>query len=273
MPLREIQIEQQCHGYKGGHQLLASSIKLSRQDQDAIDRLSDISGQLRPNEIFSPYVTAYPLPSREFYVVARTWQDLEARRAGCVLTRSLLLRADDWAATEDVSGIMQCLKEVRRERLDSDSFAFHSAEPHPLPSIEASQTVELVEALFLEERQPVVVFGAPQAELVITRLLTALWPGLKQSFSVCSYALGPRLASGRPFDLVFTPKELRSRFAKWEGRRIDGGNEREKSVRHRWSVATARKIFCPRLTLSVFLQVIAPVMSPSSDSRFCGTTC
>lgn len=243
MPLREIQIEQQCHGYKGGHQLLASSIKLSREDQDTIDRLSDISGQLRPNELFSPYITAYALPSKEFYVIARTWQDLEARRAGCVLTRSLLVREEDWAKTEDVAGVMQHLKEVNREQLDANSFAFRDSYPSTLPSVEVSQTVELVEALFLEERQPVAVFGGPQAELVITRLLTALWPGLKRSFSACSYALGPRPASGRAFDLIFTPKELRSRFARWDGRRIDGSGERERSVRHRWSVATARKIF------------------------------
>lgn len=243
MPSREIQIDQQCHGYKGGHQLLASSIKLSRQDQDTIDRLSDISGPLRPNEKFAPYLTTYPLPSREFYVLARTWQDVEARRAGCVLTRSLLIRANEWAAVEDVIGLIQHLKEVDRKQLDADSFTFRCSLTSLLPQVDVSQTIELVEALFLEERQPVVVFGATQADLIVTRLLTALWPGIKRSFSVCSYALGPRMASGRPFDLIFAPKELRSRFARWEGRRIDGSGDRDRAVRHRWSVATARRLF------------------------------
>ena len=243
MPSREIQIDQQCHGYKGGHQLLASSIKLSRQDQDTIDRLSDVSGPLRPNEKFAPYLTTYPLPSREFYVLARTWQDVEARRAGCVLTRSLLIQVDEWAAVEDVTGLIQHLREVDRKQLDAESFPFRCSLTNLLPQVDVSQTIELVEALFLEERQPVVVFGATQADLILTRLLTALWPGIKRSFSVCSYALGPRMASGRPFDLIFAPKELRSRFARWEGRRIDGGGDRDRTVRHRWSVATARKLF------------------------------
>ena len=84
----EIQIEQQCHGYKGGHQLLGTSVKLAREDQEIIDRLSDVSGSLRPDEKFPPYLTSYPVPSGDYYVIAKTWQDLEARRAGCVLTRS-----------------------------------------------------------------------------------------------------------------------------------------------------------------------------------------
>lgn len=239
----EIQIEQQCHGYKGGHQLLGASVKLAREDQDTIDRLSDVSGSLRPDEKFLPYLTSYPAPSGDYYVIAKTWQDLEARRAGCVLTRSFLIRSSDWVALRDVHGLIQKIKAVDRQKLDAETFTITSTVSRAIPSVEVSQTIELVEALFLEERQPVVVFGAAEADLIITRLLTALWPGIKRLFSACSFALGPRTVSGRPFDLVFSPKELRSKFAKWEGRRIDGSGERDRGVRHRWSVATARRIF------------------------------
>jgi hypothetical protein len=239
----EIQIEQQCHGYKGGHQLLGSSVKLAREDQDIIDRLSDVSGSLRPDEKFSPYLTSYPVPSGDYYVIAKTWQDLEARRAGCVLTRSFLIRSSDWADLGDVQGLIEKFRVVDRQNLEAETFTITSTLCREIPPVEASQTIELVEALFLEERQPVVVFGATEADLIITRLLTALWPGIKLVFSTCSFALGPRTVSGRPFDLVFSPKELRSRFAKWEGRRIDGSGERGRVVRHRWSVATARLIF------------------------------
>jgi hypothetical protein len=163
----------------------------------------------------------------------------------------LLIRADEWAGIEDVAGLIHHLNEIDRKQLDANSLLFRCYPTEMLPQVDVSQTIELVEALFLEERQPVVVFGATQADLIITRLLTALWPGIKRSFSVCSYALGPRMASGRPFDLIFTPKELRSRFAKWEGRRIDGSGDRDRTVRHRWSVATARRIFeDPRPALS-----------------------
>ena len=87
-----ISIEQQVHGYRQGHQLLSSSVNLSKADQSTIDQLSDVAGPLRPGEMFSPYVSAYPLPSETFYVLARTWQDLTVARAGCVRTLSLLIQ-------------------------------------------------------------------------------------------------------------------------------------------------------------------------------------
>lgn len=239
----EIGIEQQCHGYKGGHELLGTSVKLGREDQDTIDRLSDISGALRPDEKFFPYLTSYPVPSGEYYVIAKTWQDLEARRAGCVLTRSFLIGASDWATFGNAKELIQQFRAIDRHNLGAEAFTIESTMHPPIPPVDVPQTIELVEALFLEERLPIVVFGAVEADLIITRLLTALWPGIRRSFSTCSFALGPRTVSGRPFDLVFSPKELRSRFAKWDGRRIDGSGERDRGVRHRWSIATARRIF------------------------------
>lgn len=238
-----LQVEQQCHGYRGGHQLLASSAKLSREDQDTIDRLSDISGSLRPDERFAPYLTFYPLPSAKYYVVAKTWQDLNARRAGCVLTRSLLVRAEDWVEFESVLELVDLLRPVDRDDLSVEALTLDTSVNKAIPAIPPAQTLEIVEALFLEERQPVVVFGATEPELIIVRLVTALWPGLKRIFSACSFALTPRTVAGKSFDIVFSPKESRSRFANWEGRRVDGAGLRDRAARHRWSVSTARIIF------------------------------
>ena len=109
-------IEQQSHGYKNGHQLLATSVRLARGDQDVVDRLSDISGPLRPGETFDPYLTAYPLPSGNFYVLARTWQDLKAARAGCVLTRSLLVPMGVWEAIEFPVSLIENLVPVTDEK-------------------------------------------------------------------------------------------------------------------------------------------------------------
>src|SRR5205814_1989602 len=99
---------------------------------------------------------------------------------------------------------------------------------------------ELVEALFFEPRQPIVVFDSAEAELIVERLLAAFWPPLKQNFSVSTYALAPRKIEGRPFDLIFAPRGARSRFSDWSGRRIDGTT---KSDRHPWSQLVSEKIF------------------------------
>src|SRR4029078_193612 len=59
-------------------------------------RLSDLSGSLSANLSFDSYLTVYPLPSGEYFAVARTWPDPGAPRAGCVLTHTLLVPEAEW---------------------------------------------------------------------------------------------------------------------------------------------------------------------------------
>lgn len=232
--MKNTQVEMQEHGYRNGHQLLSTTLKLARDDQDAIDRLSDLSGSLRPGEIFSPYLTTYPLPSRSYYVIARTWQDLSASRAGCVTTRSLLIPMDYWESLESLTPLL--FKLLSTDRSSGDSLSISAA----LPPINDPRTIEIVEAMFLENRQPIVVFDSPEAEAITIRAITALWPSLRRNFSTCTYSLAPRKLEGREFDLLFAPKNSRSRFSTWTGRRIDSYS---KNPRHRWSTAIANQVF------------------------------
>lgn len=233
-------IEQQIHGYRNGHQLLSATLNLPRQDQDTVDRLSDMAGPLRPGETFSPYLAAYPLPSRSHFVFARTWQDHEAPRAGCVLTRSLLVPMTTWECLDTLDELIALLIPVELERKIKLP---EQGDPgsDPLPAVSDQRTVELVEAMFLEGRQPIVFFETQEAEVITKRILLALWPGLRRNFAVCSFTLAPRKIDGRDFDLVFAPKTARTRFADWTGRRIDVASSRE--PRHRWSTEIACRIF------------------------------
>jgi hypothetical protein len=244
--MRESTVHQQKHGYRNGHQLLESTVRLERSDQDTIDRLSDLSGQIRPSEVIPPYLTIYPIPSRAYHVVARTWPDLAAPRAGCVLTKSLLIPRELWNENADLQELLG-----RLETPDIDDLGPISDEgvARPLPPSSDPRIPELVEALFLEVRKPIVVFEAGDAELLATRLVTAFWPAFRNEFSVCTYALGPRKIGGRDFDLVFAPKSARSKFSDWLGRKIEAGSP--KSARHRWSSAIADAIFqSPHPTLA-----------------------
>jgi hypothetical protein len=231
--------DQQMHGYRHGHQLLSASIKLPKPDQDVVDRLSDVAGPLRPGERFDPYLTCYPLPSGAYYVIARTWQDLDAPRAGCVRTRSLILPMSEWMAGVDVADLAETLSEggpsAPAERVAQGLL------PQPLPHVAISQGVELVEALFLEDRKPIVVFDAPDPEGVTLRLLTAFWPHFRRTFAASTFALSPRSLGGRNFDLVFAPKDARPRFSDWPGRRIDA--RKPTGARHRWSHEIVDRIF------------------------------
>lgn len=232
-------IHQQKHGYRHGHRLLESTLRLIRTDQDIVDRLSDLSGQVRPGENIPPYLTVYPLPSRDYMVVGRTWPDLEAPRSGCVLTRSLLIPLDMWERTEDVSRFMDLLVPFS----SNDELAPISSPSvvHQQGDVADQVTIELVEAIFLEARKPIVVFNAVDPDRLALRLLSALWPSFRSNFSLCTYALGTRKLVGREFDLLFAPKSARSRFSDWNGRKIEAGIP--KSPRHRWSINLARSIF------------------------------
>lgn len=238
-----IVVERQIHGYRQGHQLLASSVQLSKEDQSAVDRLSDVAGPLRPRERFDPYLTAYPLPSGERYVLAQTWQDLAVARAGCVRTASLIIPADAWAVAKCLSPFLALL-ELNRLPDEADAtrvIVSPVTTPTVLPPAPTFRGSELLEALFLEESRPVVVFDVPSANLVAIRLLTALWPSMRRRFAVSTFALSPRKLGGRDFDLVFAPRDARAKFTDWSGRRVDGRSTQ--TARHRWTGSIVRRVF------------------------------
>jgi hypothetical protein len=245
-------VERQVHGYRQGHQLLAGSVQLSREDQSTVDRLSDVAGPLRPRERFEPYLTGYPLPSGSHYVLARTWQDLTVTRAGCVRTISLIIPAADWASAESLSPFLDLLELDRLpEDGDAKRIALQPGPRKPLPPASDFKGNELLEALFLEDPHPVVIFDAPSPELVATRLLTALWPSMRRHFALSTLALSPRKVGGRDFNLVFAPKDARAKFSDWNGRRIDGRSSQD--ARHRWTGAIVGRVFdapYPRLLSS-----------------------
>ena len=244
-----ITAEIQIHGYRKGHQLLASSAVLPKDDQVVVDRLSDVAGPLRPKEMFAPYLSAYPLPSGAYYVIARTWQDLTVSRAGCVRTKSVLIDTQAWALRPPLTPILRLLgaaelpTEMEAVRIELEE-QLEERLP-PAPNFSAS---ELLEALFLEDAQPVVVFDAPDPELIALRLLSALWPDIRRRFALSTFALSPRKIGGRDLDLVFAPLNAKAKFSDWPGRRVDGRSSQ--IDRHRWTGAIVRRVFeepVPRL--------------------------
>jgi len=243
-------VDTQIHGYLRGHQLLSSSVVLPKGDQSVIDRLSDVAGPLRPNESIKPYLAGYPLPSGDYYVLARTWQDLTVARAGCVRTLSLVIPASEWAGVNSLASFLDLLDPSVFPQ--TGEAACHnvsiSKKVRPIAPVLDFAGGELLEALFLEETKPVVVFGALEPELIATRLITAMWADFRQEFAFSTFVRSPRRIEGRQFDLVFAPKDARSKFADWPGRRIDG--TADNLARHRWTGDIVERVFAaplPRL--------------------------
>lgn len=235
-----LRIESQIHGYREGHQMLSASASLSKHDQLLIDRLSDMAGPLRPGEMFEPYLSGYPLPSRDYYVLARTVQDLEVSRAGCVRTWSLLIPRTVWSSATGIKVFVDLL-DPGLFPLEAHEVVISDQEISPLPPVEDLGATDLVEAVFLEEGAPVAAFGVSEPELVVVRLLTSLWPGVRARFSVSTFALSPRKIQGQNFDLVFSPRDARPKFSNWSGRRVDWRVERK--ARHPWTSRIVERVF------------------------------
>lgn len=231
-------VDQQLHGYRNGHELLSGTIRLPVRDQDLIDRLSDIAGPIGPSEKFAPYLTCYPLPSGTHYVMARTWQDHTAPRAGCVRTRSLIVTMADWVDLLAPASLAQAATEAG-PNIPGRQLMVEPMLSVPLPPVEGPG-VELLEALFLEESVPVVVFGAAAPELLALRFLSAIWPSMRRGFTLSTFCNSPRTIAKRSFDLVFAPVSARSRFSDWKGRRVDG--TRQTHSRHHWSAKIENEV-------------------------------
>ena len=240
--MTQITLHQQFHGYRKGHQLLSASLALDPHDQDAVDRLSDVTGRLRPGELFNPYLSAYPLPSGSHYVIARTVQDLKAPRAGCVRTRSVFMPMDSWIELRNLESVFALLVPVQ-ETEEARPRKAPPAGDAPPKHVSDGRMAELVHSLFFTEVCPIVVFDAAEADLIATRLLLALPPGLRRSFSLCTLAFGPRNLDERNFDLLFAPTSVQSRFARESFCRIGSRGSMSSEKLHRLAAPTAWRIF------------------------------
>lgn len=90
-------IEQTLHGYNMGHGLLASSLpNLAPEDQTLLFKLSDWTGyHVMNSDEEDNYITAYPMPSKKYYAIGKTWYADEMERSGCVWTHTLLIPIAD----------------------------------------------------------------------------------------------------------------------------------------------------------------------------------
>lgn len=224
-----IKIDQTLHGYASGHSLLQSSARLSSEAERSMLALSDMSGPgMRPG--FESYLTAYPLPADQAYVVARTWYAPEMQRPGCVWTHSLIIRNDDIGSVRDARTLLRLF---RRPESTGESNSYSSV--IALPHQESEQALDALEPLKLPKEarledvlwslygvpdKPVYVVAgnADQYESLTLQLWSQQWPHLRLAFSYCTGALANRSLRGKPLDLQVVPwtavSELRQELAR-----------------------------------------------------------
>jgi hypothetical protein len=218
--IRDFFLDQAVHGYRRGHELLASSTQLDPLDADRVAQLSDLSGLPVESQIPS-YLSCYPLPSGKYYAVAKTWPDKEARREGCVLTHTILIPMDVWQGGLVTSAVLSRFCFPSRSNLSSfhervlpDDFPAESGTMPPGSSSDRVEFEQFATQYFALGKAPIVWFNQATGSDILPRLIDFLWPSLRCRFAACTYSLQTRHAGDSQFDLMFAPAAAVSRFSR-----------------------------------------------------------
>ncbi len=175
--------------------------------------LSDMSGpSMQPG--FDEYLTAYPLPGTELFVLAKTWYAPEMQRPGCVWTHSLLIPRSHVGIVPTT----RLLGSFRRPQLEGAEIAatmlveVDETKPQvtaPDGFADRGLAAAMIAAV-LGQPRPVIVVAetAAQFEAVFVRLWEELWSGEKIRFSFCTGALMPRANAGALLDLQAVPRAI-----------------------------------------------------------------
>jgi hypothetical protein len=201
-----ITLDQTLHGYADGHQLLASSIDLTSDQQALLLVMTDLSGPAFRSG-FDSYLTGYPLQDSGQYCIARTWFAPEMPRPGCVWTHTFLIHSEDLPR-------IQKLERLTRYFRRPTSLDYMVPYGHRLLfQEEASEVGEplgedarpLLAALYGTDRKIVVPSDSSRVhEAISLAIYDQQWPRLRRTFRFCTGALSWRDSE---FDLSICPPE------------------------------------------------------------------
>jgi hypothetical protein len=208
-----VKVEQVIYGeVRGGHALRLASDR-GRVPAELASRL-DLPDTAPPGVEWSPFVSGFP--HRDRYVLARTFADPTATRAGMVISHAVIAPLDEVAATADLRPLLAVL--IASPELPDGLQACDIQMSTQAPPT----TIDLVpaaEALTDRGTGPVVRVGVQGLEDLAVALWFHLWPELRTRFAF-RLSFGPHDVVDTPQpSLVCTPTAL---AARWTGHRIIG---------------------------------------------------
>ena len=183
-----IEIQQSLFGYRDGHRLLESSVRLPESAASLLLRLSDLAPGVSLARTDS-YWTGLPLGEAKCYALMRTWPAPEIPRPGCVWTHVLLVPFPDIARFVDLSTLGRQIKRPKGEQclgLYSEplsiSVAALGVEYESRP-VQAADALRVVRACY-SSRSRGVLFGATGAlDDAVFAGWSQQWPRLRRTFS------------------------------------------------------------------------------------------
>lgn len=207
-------IQQTLHGYREGHKLLRASIRLPTEAAHQILVASDATGPAARTG-FSSYLSGFPVPQEQLYVLARTWFAPEMPRPGCVWTHSLLV---PFNVLDDLEDLVVLLTAHRRPNAELSGYEEALEIPNRKAEVQLDQHLEQVLRSILlalySGGDKAVVMALRNNELIeveVVRLWSQQWAALRRHFSFCTGQLAERPSVNRA-DLQLVPSERRFRW-------------------------------------------------------------
>jgi len=213
----KVVVHQAIYGEQNrGHALLVKSSPGTDLFDDLIG-LTDLPGNLATGTQWRPYLSCFPFG--EYYVVSRTFPDLDSPRAGMVLTHALAVKTEDIAKLDDIGSIIDLLLKnpERKPQVDPVQLEISDVSSRSVKVQASSQFRNLVHALiYRNESQPAVWVGYDGFDDAVKQLWNLLWAKARVKFS-CRVSFGPQDVEGQHLTLVVTPSDLQYR---WGGYRL-----------------------------------------------------
>lgn len=223
-----LRVNQALHGYRDGHRLLQSSLKLSPESHSLLLTNSDATGPAIPHG-FETYLSGFGLPADRVFVFARTWFAHEMDRPGCVWTHSLIV---DWDTLRDFADYSAILRAFRRPQNTANLVASEYGVPIGIPSSQSMRTRQVwtphastvMAALYSADRRSVVLSAdsSDRWEDEVLCIWATQWWTLRRSLSFCTGQLSERPGT-RKIDIQVVPQERRFRWRQSDAVLIDDG--------------------------------------------------
>lgn len=194
----------------GGHDLIEPQthpLALLRK----LTRFTDRPGQLPPHIGWTPYLSGIPLD--DCYILARTFPDPTASRAGMVLTHALIFGLEEAARMPDLTPALMALPNQPERKIDSNSVELVISDDAPLDTVPAGLT-DVVHNLLEEDRnsRPVIWIGQEGFDEVIAALWRGLWPSVRRTFRF-GFGFAPQDIEGQGMKVVATSEGVETRWA------------------------------------------------------------
>lgn len=204
-------VEQALCGYRGGHQVLASSVDLSPRVRQFLATVTDSSGS-DADGAGEKSISGLLLPDTRYYALFCTWPAPEMSRPGCVWSHALLIDASDLARIPDLHVLTAAF---RRPSVADNSDQYEvpmrvevAARGESRVGLQEVLRVKGLLALLYSRPDTAVVVLDDECspwESALFAVWSQQWPRLRRSFAFSTCSLGDRRATGAFFDIQIAP--------------------------------------------------------------------